>query len=214
MLIAKDNNMWGLNWRNQIPQITDELLRKIKKTSFSNAQKIVEDYIKKDSKKEYENKVMHFEMQSLEKSWRIVEKKYFQILSSVTRHPILVEKFSCYFTTGFVCPYDKKENWFMVSMWHSIPFSITTICHEIMHLQFLHYYKNYLKKKGLTNYQIEDLKESLTFLLNESEFEGIILSQDDGYPKHKKLRKKLKDIWLKNKDFKNLVDEAISIIKK
>jgi hypothetical protein len=214
VLIAKDRNMWGLNWRQQIAQIPDELLVRIEKASFSGAQKIVEDYIENNPKKEYERKVMYAEMQALEKSWRMVEKNYFEILSRITNKPIFTDKLSCYFTTGLVCPYNEEENWFMVSMWHSIPFSITTICHEIMHLQFLNYYKNYLKKRGLKKDQIENLKESLTFLLNEPEFGNIILSQDSGYPEHKELRKKLKNIWSKNKDFQNLLDEAISMIKK
>ncbi|MBU0619571.1 hypothetical protein KKC56_01595 [Patescibacteria group bacterium] len=214
VLIAKDKDMWGLNWRDQIAQIPDELLEKIEKVSFSSAQKIVENYIAKDSKKEYKDNIMNLEMQALEKSWRTVEKKYFKILSVITKQPIFTEKFSCYFTTGLMCPYNEKEDWFMVSMWHSTPFSITTICHEIMHLQFLKYYKKYLKKKGLKNDQIEDLKEALTFLLNETEFEDIILSQDNGYPEHQKLRKKLKNIWSKNKNFQNLIDEAICSIKK
>jgi hypothetical protein len=214
VLIAKDKNMWGLNWRDQIAQIPEGLLRKIEKTSFSRAQKIVEKYIEKDFKKEYKNKILHFEMQALEKSWRIIEKKYFKTLSSIIKKPIFTNEFNCYFTTGLMCPYNEKENWFMVSMWHSLPFSITTICHEIMHLHFLFYYKNYLKKQGLKKDQIENLKESLTFLLNEPEFDKIILCQDIGYPKHRELREKLKGIWSKNKEFQNLLDEAINIIKK
>jgi hypothetical protein len=113
-----------------------------------------------------------------------------------------------------MCPYNQKENWFMVSFWHSTPSSITTICHEIMHLQFLHYYQNYLKKKELKDNQIEDLKEALTFLLNEPEFEEIILSNDFGYPEHIQLRKKLRKIWRKDKNFKNLIDRAILLIKR
>lgn len=213
VLIAKDRDMWGLNWRDQIAHISDELLAKIEKFSFLRAQKIVEDYIEQDSKKEYKNKVMYSEMQALKKSWGMAEKKYFEILSRITQKPIFTDEFNCYFTTGLVCPYNEKEGWFMVSMWHGTPFSITTICHEIMHLQFLYYYKSYLKKKGLKNNQIEDLKESLTFLLNEPEFDNIILSQDNGYPKHNKLREKLKSIWSKNKDFQKLIDKSISIIK-
>lgn len=214
VLIAKNKDMWGLNWRDQIAQISNELLKKIEKVSFSSAQKIVENYIEKDSKKEYKSKVLYFEMLALKKLWAIIEKKYFEILANITQKPIFTNEFSCYFTTGLVCPYDEKEKWFMVSMWHSTPFSITTICHEIMHLQFLYYYKNYLKKRRLKKDQIEDLKESLTFLLNEPEFDNIILFQDNGYPEHKELRKKLKNTWTKNKDFQNLVDEAIRIIKK
>jgi hypothetical protein len=212
VVIAKDKDLWGLNWRDEIGHISDELLEKIEKASFSRAQKIVREYIGKRPTKQYRNKVMCYEMESLEKSWRIVEKKYFEILSKITNKPIFRDAFYCYYTTGLVCPDNEKENWFMVSMWHSTPFSITTICHEIMHHQFLHYYKNYLIKKGLKNNQVEDLKESLTFLLNEPEFNEIILCQDPGYPEHLKLRKELKNIWLKNKNFQNLIDKAILLI--
>lgn len=213
VLIAKDKDMWGLNWRDQIAQIPDELLEKIEKVDFDLAQEIVEQYIEKNSKKEHRFSVMSFEMEALEKSWSAVEERYFEILSMVTQKPIFAEKFSCFFTTGFVCPYNEKENWFMVSMWHSIPFSVTTICHELMHLQFLNYYKNYLKEQGCTNEQIEDLKEAMTFLLNEKDFDDIILSQDVGYPEHVELRAKLKNIWSKNQNFQNLLDEGILLVK-
>ena len=214
VLIAKSKDFWGMNLRKATAHISDELLEKIKKVAFSRAHKIVKEYIEKDPNEKYKKQVMNFEMQALEKSWRIVEKKYFKTLSEITQKPIFQDKFNCYFTTGLMCPYNEKENWFMVSMWSSIPTSITTICHEIMHLQFLKYYRKYLRKQGLKNEQIEVLKESLTFLLNEPEFDGIILSEDRGYPEHIKFRKKLKNIWAKNKDFKNLIDEAVLIIKK
>lgn len=214
VLIAQDKNLWGLNWREQVAHIPNDLLKRIGETSFSRAQKIVEEHIKKAPKREYQNKIMYFEMEALEKSWRIVEKRYFEVLAKITNKPIFTDKLNCYITTGLMCPYNEPGGWFMVSMWHSIPFSITTICHEIMHLQFLHDYKDYLKKKGLKNNQIEGLKESLTFLLNEPEFDKIILCQDDGYPEHQELRKKLRSIWLKNKDFQNLIAESISVIKK
>lgn len=81
VLIAKDKNLWGLNWRSQIAHISDELLEKITEANFSNARKIVEKYIEEDSRKKYKNEVLFLEMQSLEKSWKMVEKKYFEILS-------------------------------------------------------------------------------------------------------------------------------------
>jgi len=212
ILIAKDKDLWGLNWHDQVAHIPDKLLEKIKKVSFSGAEKIAEEHIKKDPLKNYKNKIKSLEIQALEKSWKIVEKKYFKVLSKITQQPIFTKKFKCYFTTGLMCPYNEKENWFMVSVWHSLPSHITTICHEIMHLQFLYYYKYFLKKQGLKNSQIEDLKEALTFLLNEPEFSEIILYQDSGYPEHQELRRKLKKIWLKDKNFSRLIAKAISII--
>jgi hypothetical protein len=50
-------------------------------------------------------------------------------------------------------------------------------------------------------------------LLNETEFDDIILSQDGGYPEHAELRAKLKNIWSKNKNFQNLLDEGILLVK-
>lgn len=102
----------------------------------------------------------------------------------------------------------------MVSLQHPIPFSITTICHEIMHFQFLHHYKSYLNKKGLSNKQIETLKEALTFLLNEPEFNQIISSEDTGYSEHQELRKNLKNIWTKENNFQKMLDKAVLGINK
>lgn len=214
VVIAKDKNLWGLNWENEIAHIPKELLPGILRSSFSRAVKITEEYIKNSSKIEYNKLIIKEEINSMENLWRHVEAKYFKTLEYVTQKPAVPENFGCFWTTGFMCPYNEKENWFMISMWHSIPFSITTICHEIMHLQFLHYYRNYLKKKGLKNNQVDDLKEALTFLLNEPEFDEIILSQDAGYPDHMALREKLKSNWLKDKNFQNLINGAVSIIKK
>jgi len=214
VVIAKDKNLWGLDWRSQIAHIPKELLSKILKSNFSRAVKLTEEYIKNSPKRKYKEILIKSEISSLEKSWGTIEKKYFKILADIMQKSIFSENFGCFWTTGFMCPYNQKENWFMVSLWHSLPFSITTICHEIMHFQFLHDYKDYLKKKGLKNNQIEDLKESLTFLLNEPEFEEIILSEDTGYPKHMELRRKLKSSWSKDKNFQNLIDRAVLIIKK
>lgn len=112
-----------------------------------------------------------------------------------------------------MCPYNPEEAWFMISMWHNIPMSITTICHELLHFHFLYYYGKYLKKKGLSQNKIEDLKESLTFLLNESEFDEIILVEDKGYPAHQKLRVQLNQLWQKEKNFERFLEKAIKIIR-
>lgn len=212
--IAKGKNTFGLKWREQIVHIPDHLLSDILKSDFSKAQDIVEKYLKTHPKRKYRKIVINEELNALKNIWSKVEKIFFNILSSATQKPIFANNFRCYLTTGFMCPYNEKENWFMTSVWHSLPFSITIICHELLHFQFLYYYKSYLKKKGLTNKQIEDLKESLTFLLNEPEFKEVILVKDRGYPNHQKLRKKFKQEWQKKKDFQKFLEKAVEIVKK
>ena len=215
VLIAKNknHNSFGLNWREQVVHIPDELLTKILKLDFPKAQDVTEKYLKIHAKREYREVVIKENLSAIRNVWGKTERRFFNTLSNITQLPIYTKKFGCFLTTGFMCPYSQKENWFMISMWHSLPFSITTICHELLHLQFLHYYKNYLKKKGLGNQQIEDLKEALTFLLNEEEFKEIILVEDRGYPSHQKLRSRLKKIWQDDKIFNSFLEKAIKVLK-
>jgi len=211
VLIAKDRQCWGLDWKSQVAFMPDDLLNKIIKRSKKSAESLVYNYLISHPKKQLRQLIIKEELWALEKSWRKIEKKFFKRLKKVSQKPIFTKHFKCYFTSGFMCPYNEKENWFMVSMWHSIPRNITNICHEILHLQFLYYYEKYCKK-FLSKEQTEDLKESLTFLLN-TDFNDLILSEDFGYPTHKKLRLKLEKIWQKEKDFKKFLDKAIKIVK-
>jgi len=46
VVIAKSKDLWGLSWKDQVAHIPDDLLIKIKKNNFAQAQKIVEKYIR------------------------------------------------------------------------------------------------------------------------------------------------------------------------
>ena len=205
----RKSKIYGLE--NRLDFIPSELLKKIRGKNKKSAEKLVYYHLINNPKNKIRRMVIEKEMDALKNIWRKLESRFFKRLEKITQKPIFTSNFRCYFTSGFMCPYNEKENWFMVSMWHSIPMNITTICHEILHLQFLYYYKKYCKR-FLSKKQIEDLKESLTFLLNTN-FNDLILSRDIGYPIHKKLRLKLEKIWEKDKNFKNFLDKAIEIVK-
>ena len=145
--------------------------------------------------------------------WKKVEQQYFSKLSKILQKPIYQADYKCYLTTLFRCPCYYEGGWFMVSAFSKLSNQIYVICHEFMHLQFIHWYREYCLKKGLTNGEFQDLKEAVTFILNEPEFSGLISFKDKGYPLHKKLRKDSKIIWRKNKNFKIFLDRAIEIIK-
>lgn len=213
VVIAKDKGLWGLDWKFEVGHIPKNLLKRILEANIKDAVKLTEEHLKKDRKREYRYCAIKEEMKSLESVWKLVEKKYFKALADMLGKPIYSKEFSCFWTTGFMCPYNEKGKWFMVSLWRGIPDSITTICHEILHLQFLYYYRGYLKKKGLNNSQIEHLKEALTFLLNESEFDEVVLSTDMGYPVHQKLRKELRRVWKEKQSFAGFMEVAVKIVK-
>ena len=214
VIIAKDKDLWGLDWKNEIAYIPADLLNKILKLNFNEAQSMVKKYITENPKSGPKNDIIKIQIIALQSAWKLIEEKYFKILAEITQKPIYTQNFTGYFTSGFMCPYNEKENWFMVSIWHSLPQQIATICHELMHLQFLHYYKNHLEKNRLSYKKIEDLKEALTFLLNEPEFKEIVLVEDIGYPKHKKFRDQLRKIWHEEKNFEKFLDKAIKEISK
>jgi len=212
VLIAKDKDCWGLDWRSQVAFIPDDLLKKIIKKGKKPAESLVYNYLISHPKRQMRQLVIKEELQALKESWRKIESRFFKKLEQITQKPVFMKTLKCYFTSGFMCPYNDKEKWFMVSMWHSIPMSITTICHEILHLQFLYYYKNYCRK-FLSEKQTEDLKEAMTFILN-TDFSNLVLVNDRGYPSHQKSRKELEKIWGKRKNFQDFLDKAIKIMKK
>jgi hypothetical protein len=87
------------------------------------------------------------------------------------------------------------------------------ICaHELLHMQFIRWFQT--KCSELTKKQEDDLREALTFLLNEKEFIDLISVRDGGYPLHQKLREKLSEEWRKTRDFDKFLPKAIEITKK
>lgn len=213
--IAKDRDeSWGINWQNENQHIPDFLMKKILESDESEAIKLVEKHFSESNYQEFKEQIIKAEIRSLEAIWRLKEELFFRILEKITTKPIYQKTFPCYFTTGFMCPYqtEKKPNWFMVSIWKGIPFWITTICHEILHLQFIHYWQGEITDK-IGKEKFEILKELLTFLLDEEEFDDIILSEDAGYPNHQKIRSQLAEFWSKNNDFQQLVDFGVKILK-
>jgi len=203
-----------------IPDNLKEKVQKIYETHPISHSRILEvsdypayDLIIEYLKIESVNMPIEDHLKILKKMWPRIEREYFKILSDVLQKPIYTANYKCYLTTLFNCPVYEKESWFMLSLGNDLSNQIYVICHEFMHLQFIYYYKEYCLLKGLDKKQFEHLKESITFLLNEPEFNNIILFKDPGYPDHKILRKRLKEIWRKDKDFQIFLDRAIKITK-
>lgn len=167
------------------------------------------DYLKKNQNMD----LIERKKEELEKAWRKGENDFFKILSEIIQKPIYKASYVCYLSTICGCPFYEKENWFMVSL-SKLNIQVYIVAHEFMHLQFIYWYKKYCLDNGLTNKQFWHIQEAITFLLNEPEFSNIIKFDDPGYPIHKNLRKQLKEIWQKDKNFQNFLNKAIEIVKK
>lgn len=203
---------FGRKKREVIDRIPKSLLKKMSRLSKNKAADLAYKHLQKNSKKFLTG--LNAEKELLEFYFKYKGNDLFKVLTKITGKKIYTNKFYATFTLMTSAPYDPDYNWFMIIAKRSAPKQISNICHEILHLQFIYYYKNYCLKKGLTEEQFQDLKESLTFLLNEPIFKRFYLAPDQGYLLHQTLRKKLKKIWSKEKNFAKFLDKAIEVIKK
>lgn len=203
---------FGRSRKDLIGNVPKDLLKKLAALPKNKAEFLAYKHLDKNSKNFLPGLKANKEL--LEFYFKSKGNDLFRTLAKVTGKPIYAKKFTATFTLMTSCPYDPKYDWFMVAANRPVPRQITNICHEILHLQFIHYYQDYCFDKGLTAKQFQDLKESTTFLLNEPAFKKFLLAPDRGYPNHQELRRRLKRIWNNEKDFNKFLDRAIELTKK
>lgn len=150
------------------------------------------------------------------RAMKALHEEYFRrrgtaLLNTVARlvnRPIYTQRFSCTFTLLSTCPYDPERNWFMVSAKANMPSQLRTVCHEVLHLQFIHYYYRYCRRQ-LNEKQFQDLKEALTVLLNEPRFRRFHVALDPGYAAHAQLRTTIQRLWRRRRSFPEFLDRSI-----
>lgn len=128
----------------------------------------------------------------------------FQRMASLTKHPIYRNDFTIFLTSFNRWPYNYQHGY----TWSCIEWTwvLKAFIHELLHFQTISYYKPYIIGKLHDEKKFEELKESLTFLLNH-DFLDIIEGPDNGYPQHQGLRKKLEEYRVhSDKDFDKLVE--------
>jgi len=194
-------------------RFTEEYQSMLAAKDEKEARKIVKKIIKDLLVK---NEEMYFlAKSSLKKVWRKKENNFFVLLEKFFDQPVYFEKATAFFTTLPVCPYNRREGWFMVSFRYGLEEQIKAICHELMHFMFLGHFWNYTYEALNQDAQkAEMIKEALIVFLNTKEFRGINTVCDQGYPQEKVLREHLLLIYRKKKDFQALLDGAIDFVKK
>lgn len=167
--------------------------------------------IEKFYHKTYNNRFVGIFLEAIKKCWEVIEREYFERLSKITQKPVYIQEFTAYMTIIPKCPYSFKENWFMFGLFMSVFDVMRTSAHEIMHLQFHHYFWSDIEEKIGKN-KAWNLKEALTVLLN-LEFKDLWFVTDKGYSEHKELREFIVKKWNEKKDFKYLLDGCVTYLK-
>lgn len=156
------------------------------------------------------SKIIEVNLKSAEEAWKIIEKEFFKRMDNLMKNKF-DENIFAYLTTVGICPYNPNEPSFMFSLFYSLPKTLQTCGHEIMHLYFHKFYWEKIEEK-IGKEKTADLKEALTILLN-LEFKDLWFVEDYGYESHKKLREFIAEKWQEEKDFEKLLEKCINYLK-
>ena len=187
-------------------QNIDPNLKKIcEGKSLGECQLLLKDYLKKI----YDLNYLKVFKESVQKLWDFINKEFFSRMNKIMKKEYNKD-IKGYITTIPICPYDPDEPSFMVSSLYSLQSAMANCGHEIMHLYFHDFYWEKVEEK-IGKGRTGDLKEALTVLLN-LEFRDLWLFNDNGYEKHKELRRFIFESWKKEKDFDELLKKCIDYL--
>lgn len=207
----KEKDLWNhwhkSNWKSSWANF--KIHPKIKEICEGKKLEECKEELSKTLSKLQNSKILSINLESLEKAWRGIEKEFFKRMNKLMKNKF-DKNITAYLTTVGICPYDPNEPSFMFSLFYSLPKSLNTCGHEIMHIYFHKFYWDKIEKK-IGKEKTADLKEALTVLLN-LEFKDLWFSNDDGYSQHKELRKFIEEKWKEEKDFKKLLEKCINYL--
>lgn len=183
--------------------ISNDVLGKIRGKTEKEANKFIIPFLKQkyiDEKEQIENF-----SNLIEEQYKKKFKKACLKIVELMGKPLYRNSFTTFLTTAPRAPYFFEFGYTWVPIGWFDPIRI--FMHELMHFQFIHYWKNNSKSaiSKLSNQQFEYLKESLTVILDK-EIYPLIMMPDKGYEMHKDFREELHIEWQKHHDFDKLVD--------
>lgn len=145
----------------------------------------------------------------LEQDWRKIEAQFISKVERMFGISYPAPEIIAYLTTNQRCTYSIRQNYFFVH--YASKFPNRTIMHEILHFYTWHTFHDDLIKSDITESRYNDVKESLTELLNIEFVDLMQSAHDDGYPQHAEMRKRVKELWLETHDMRKLVFGVFSI---
>lgn len=149
------------------------------------------------------------EIKRMEDDWHRIEKEFIRRIEEMFGIKSTSSRMTAYLTTDVRCSYNLKEDYFFVSIFSKD--TNRTIMHELMHFWTWYAFRGYVDSNKIDAAQYNDIKESLTVLLN-IEFRDLMGDAiDNGYPQHQQMRATIEEEWRKSKDirkvFNNFLDK-------
>lgn len=205
------HNLWKLCnieplWENDTKPVRQKFIDKWKGRDFEDCKNEIESHLQIL----YNSEFIKIFSESVNKGWNGINNSFFERLEEVTNKPIYTDEFTANITTSGRCYSIKENNSFLLSIRRPYLHALRTCGHELMHLQFEHYYwKDISKIIGERNTAL--LSESLTILLN-IEFRDLWIAEDVGYDEHFEFREIIGNIWKETHDFDTVVKKGVEHI--
>ena len=198
-----------ITFKYSLEKDVENFLKSFKSVNSSTRTKLEERYLEK-SKELQETNVSKFlasqgidtdsKLKEISEAWRKIENevidrmdKMFGIkLSSL---PV------AYLSSNSRCTYNTSGNYFFVKMTGGD--TNRNIAHELLHFYTWYAFSEELEKKGVSKEKYNDIKESLTEVLN-TDFSDLLRELDTGYPQHHDLRIQVKHMRGMGKSIKDI----------
>lgn len=148
------------------------------------------------------------EITTIEERWKIAEMLFIPRVEKIFGISYPSPIVTVYLTHNERCTYNIEQNYFFVKI--GSEFSTNTLMHELLHFYTWHAFGKKLLDEGLSKLAYNDIKESMTELLN-LEFSDLMNGKPDiGYPQHEETRTKIREMWQTKKDIAAIVNTLVS----
>jgi hypothetical protein len=145
--------------------------------------------------------------------WYPVQSEYFQRIKNIFRASLPTETITAYASINDRFGYNIDEGFFFISADNPTRNNLT-VAHEIFHFYTWYQFAQPLKAEGVTLSQYNDVKESLTEILN-IEFADLLNGEyDKGYPQHQEMRHRINELWRAGKPLEDIVSDFVTNIEK
>lgn len=146
------------------------------------------------------------ELSDMEKGWLAISDRFVSRCEKLFGLTYPREEIVAYLTTNNRCTYSIKNGYFFVRV-KGYKQANATIMHELLHFYTQEAFYDRLKARGLTDMQYNEIKESLTELLNVEFADLMDGDTDTGYPQHMEMRKRLRMLLGQGKGLSDAADE-------
>ncbi len=146
---------------------------------------------------------MNKEVSRMEDAWRKIEPEFLKRVKNIfgTFPP---KEITAFLTTNNRCTYNIEKGYFFVSIYSKS--TNRTIMHELFHFYTWYAYGEKLISEGFSKEKYNDIKESLTVILN-SDFSDLVAGAiDEGYPQHQGMRSEITKLWSEHKSMDKVIE--------